>query len=364
GTPLEVSADAKYDYFYRNYGHTGHRFRVQPTVKLPMKNDFFSFIPSLGVDHTSYDLTRHEGTGNSTFVDYDGRSDTLDTNATKNGFQARTTWTAGFTAFSEMTRVFTLSEEVKAEPSLAGTSEWTRLKHSIIPRVKYSYTPTITGQDELPYFDKYDRITGQNRVTYSLTNVLDRRRDSVILSPGSGGEPQASVASDYLDFLIFRLEQSYDQNEADRKDELVTFKRRPFSDVMAELRIKPETFIDILTRTWFSPYLGDMTQSENTIRLYKDGLGEISVGYDFQEKINEYKRSRTERLSIVSLGGKWELNDEFTIGAKFRHDFNKEKDLERTVKLDWAGECYTLHFAFTQKTNDSRFEVGFDLFNF
>jgi len=364
GTPLEVSADAKYDYFYRNYGHTGHRFRVHPTVKLPLKNEYFTFIPSVGVDHTSYDLTRHEGTGNSTIVGSGGRQETIDNNATKSGFQARTTWTAGFTAFSEMTRVFTLSDEVKADPSLAGTSEWTRLKHSIIPRVKYTYTPTITGQDELPYFDRYDRITGQNLVTYSLTNVLDRRRDSVVLSPGSGGKPQASVASDYLDFLIFRLEQSYDQNEADRNDQIATFKRRPFSDVMAELRIRPETFIDILTRTWFSPYMGDLTQSENTVRLYKDGLGEISAGYDFQEKIDEYKRSRTERLSIVSLGGKWELNEEFTLGAKFRHDFNKDQDLERTVKLDWAGDCYTLHFSFTQKPNDNRFEFGFDLFNF
>ena len=150
------SADAKYDYFHRDYGNSGHRFRVQPVVKLPVKTDFLTFIPSVGIDHTSYSLTNHEGTGNSTITDSGGRTEILNTNATKDGFQARTTWAAGFTAFSEMTRVFNLSDEIKAEPSLAGTSEWTRLKHSIVPRVKYEYTPTITGQDKLPYFDKYE----------------------------------------------------------------------------------------------------------------------------------------------------------------------------------------------------------------
>ena len=133
---------------------------------------------------------------------------------------------------------------------------------------------------------------------------------------------------------------------------------------MAELRIKPDTFIDIITRNWFSPYKGDMTESETTLRLYEDGFGEVFVGYDFQEKIDEYNRSRTERMSIVSLGGEWEINDAFTLGAKYRHDFVSSKDLERTVRLDWAGDCYTLHFAFTQKSNDNRFEVVFDPFDF
>jgi len=364
GTPLEVSADAKYDYFHRNYGDSGHRFRVQPTLKLPVKTKYLTFIPSAAMDHTSYDLTRRQGTGNSTITSSGGRTRVVDTNSTKGGFQSRTTWIAGFTAFSEMTRVFSLSEEVKAEPSMAGTSQWTRLKHSIVPRVEYTYTPTITGQEKLPYFDEYDRLSGENKVTYSLTNVLDRRRDSVVLSPGSGGDPEATVASDYLDFLLFRLEQSYDRNEASRKDQLAQYGRRPFSDIMAELRVKPDTFIDVLTRNWFSPYKGDMTESETILRLYEEGLGEVSVGYDFQERIDEYNRSRPDRMSIVSLGGKWEINDEFTLGAVYRRDFQRQRDLERTLKLAWAGDCYTLHFSFSQKTNDNRFEVGFDLFNF
>ncbi len=364
GTPLEGAAEVKYDYFLRDKGHNGHRIRATPEVKLPLSSRFVTLIPSVGMDYTAYDLTRHQGYGNQTMVDSGGRTQNLDSNATKDGFQSRATWNAGFTAFSEMTRVFDTGEKVEADPGLVGTSRWTRLRHSIVPRVEYAYTPTITGQDKLPYFDEDDRIQGQNTVTYSLTNVLDRRRDSVVLSPGSGDNPQAAVATDYLDFLLFRLEQSYDRNEATRTHDRETYERRPFSDVMAELRIRPENFIDLITRVWFSPYKTSLTQTENTIRLYRDDLGEFTIGYNYLVKIDEYQRQRDQTMSVLELGGKWLMNDTFTLAAKFRHDFNEQRDLERTLRLSWAANCYTMHFQFTQKPNDQRFEVGFDLFNF
>ena len=269
GTPLEVAAETKYDYFTRSYGHTGHRFRVRPEVKMPLDAGFVTFIPSIAGDYTSYSLTKHEGYGNQTITDSGGRDEIINSNATKDGYSSRSTWAAGFTAFSEMTRVFNLNDEVKPEPSLAGTSSWTRLKHSIVPRVKYKYTPTISAQEELPYFDESDRVKAANEVTYTLTNMLDRRRDTVVLSPGSDGGPQASLVSDYLDFLLFRLEQTYDWNEASRKDSVAKYERRPFSDVMAELKVSPDDYIDLISRNWFSPYKASLTQSENSIRLYK-----------------------------------------------------------------------------------------------
>lgn len=361
---LEGAFDAKYDYFHREYGNSGHRLEARPELKLPLKSDYLTVIPSLALEHTSYSLTSHEATGNMSVVGPGGKTMVIDTSKIEDGYQNRTTWTGGFSAFSSMTRTFSLGDLPKADPGLAGTSGWTRLKHSIQPRVDYAYTPHLTGQEKLPYFDADDRLEGRNKVTYSLTNVLDRRRDSVILSPGSEGEPVAEVARDYLDFLLFRLEQSYDFREANRKDELNRYERRPFSDVMAELKIKPTTFVDLLTRNWFSPYKGDMTQSETSIRFYKDGLGEITLGYDFLKSVDEYLRTQDDDMSIIRVGGKWNINDTLTLSALYRHDFVDEQDLERTLRLDWAAECYTLYFSYSQKPGDDRFEVGFDLLNF
>jgi LPS-assembly protein len=364
GGGFEGSVDAKYDYFHRDYGDSGHRAIISPELKYPLKSRYLTVIPSISMQETAYSLTNRQAVGDLTVVGTNGRDDVIDTTKIKDGFQTRTTWTGGFTAFSEMTRTFGLGESLRADPSLAGTSRWTRLKSSIMPRLEYTYTNNVTGQEELPYFDSADRVEGKNKVTYSLTSVLDRRRDRIVLSPGPDGQPSARVARDYLDFLLFRLEQSYDIREARRNDERDRYERRPFSDVMAELKIKPASFVDILTRNWFSPYKGDMTQSENTIRFYKDGLGEISVGYDFLQSLEEYQRTRDDDMSIIRFGAKWQINDAVTLGARFRHDFVDEQDLERTVYLDWAAECYTLHFLYSQKPGDNRFEVGFDLLNF
>ncbi|QJB55523.1 LPS assembly protein LptD [Pseudodesulfovibrio sp. zrk46] len=363
GTPFEVAAETKYDYFARNKGHTGHRFRATPELKMPLSTDYVTFTPFVSGDYTYYNVD-YDGYGNQTYVDSGGRTQNIDTNATKNGSQSRFAYTTGFDAFSEMTRVYSLSDEVKAEPSLAGTSRWTRLKHSIVPRVAYKYTPTITGQDKYAYFDEFDRIQAKDEVTYSITNVLDRRRETVKLSPGKEGSPKAAVVSDYLDFLIFRLEQSYDRNEANRKDSLGEYERRPFSDVMAELTVRPEDYIDLISRTWFSPYKAGLTKSESTIRVFKEGLGEFSIGYDYLVKIDEYKRYRDSTMSIIELGGKWNVSEDFLLSAKWRHDFNKERDLERALRLEWSSGCYVLNLGFIMKPNDQRFEFGFNLMNF
>nr|WP_321513580.1 LPS assembly protein LptD [uncultured Pseudodesulfovibrio sp.] len=364
GTPLEASMDTKYNYFYREYGNSGHRFRVIPEVKLPIKTSLLTLIPSISADYTAYNLTSHEKTGNLTVDGPSGRDQIINTDEIKDGFQSRALWSAGFTAFSEMTKTFNVNEPAKPELSLAGTSRWTRLKHSVVPRVQYGYTPTVTGQTKLPYFDALDRIDGENKVTYSLTNTLDRRRDSVVLSAGKDGEPVAVTSIDYLDFLLFRLEQSYDLKENSRNDQRAKYERRPFSDVMAELRIKPDTFIEILTRNWFSPYKSDMTQSETSLKVFDDALGEIVLGYDFQAEVDEYLRERSAEMSILRLEAKWRASEDFTLSAKYRHDFVSERDIERTLQLDWAAECYSLYIAVTQKTNDTQFKLGFDLLSF
>ncbi len=94
-----------------------------------------------------------------------------------------------------------------------------------------------------------------------------------------------------------------------------------------------------------------------------ENIGKNSI-IELMTKIDEYKRERDKTLSIARLEGTWEINDEFSLNAIYRHDFNSERDLERTLTLSWFSGCYTLHFGYSQKPDDDRFEFGFDLMNF
>jgi len=364
GTPLEVVGEAKYDYFYRRLGHTGQRLRLTPTTKLPVTAGGFTFIPYAGVDYTGYSLSRQEGYGSEAIVDSGGRTRYIDTDAVEKGSSQRVNWNSGVTAFTELSQVFDLGGSVDPTVDNAGQSSWTKLKHSIIPRLSYDYVPVMTGQDKYPYFDEYDRIGGENAVTYSLTNVLDRRRDKVALAPGGESGPNAKLSTDYLDFFNFRLAQSYDWNEATRNDERDEYERRPFSDLLSDMTIKPGEFVSLTSRVWYSFYKGGLTEAENTLKFFQDGLGEVWLGYDYQAAIDEYKRYRDDNLSIIEIGARWEMTRAFSLRGKYRHDFEDEQDLERSIGLTWQADCYSLDFLLVSKPNDNRFEFNFNLASF
>lgn len=363
GTPLEAAGEVKYDYFTRNYGHTGHRFKFTPEVKLPMSVSGVTLIPRAAADFASYELSRREAYGDDEIIDSGGRTRTIDSSRVKSS-STRTTWAAGVTGFTEFSRVFDLENDLEVSADNAGASDWARIKHSIVPRLGYTYTPKPSGQEEHPYFDEYDRIDGRNEVTYALINVLDRRRDTVTLRPGGEDGPEAAASSNYRDFFYFRMEQSYDFDESTRKVQRDEYERRPFSDLLFDLNVKPGEWVSLSSRNWLSFYTGELTESENDLKVFKDGLGEVWLGYDFRSALDEYKRYRSQDLSIIELGAKWEATNAFTLRGKYRYDFHGSSNLERTIGLAWKADCYTLDFSYTGKSNDNRFEVGFNLMSF
>ena len=259
GTPFEWEAQAKYDYFLRQYGTSAHRLDVKPTLSLPVQTKALTLIPSVGVQYTQYGVTRYE-------------NEPADT--TTNKTPSRTVASAGLNLFSEASRVFDLaSGELAASKENAGKSLWTKVKHSIIPRVEYSYQSNSRRQGRLPYFNEIDRLLPRDIVTYSLTNVLDRKRSVVLAVPDAAGGQRYVSSLDYLDFMTFRLAQSFDRNEATRTEHTDQYKRRPFSDFLAEVTFRPEKYLELTSRSFYSPYLTRFTEHEHVLKLTREDLG-------------------------------------------------------------------------------------------
>lgn len=360
GTPLEFDGGVKYDYFAREYGDTGSRLDADPTLSLPVSLGFATVIPRAGVRQTFYGLDRIQGVTGVTDV----HGNTEENNRSSDNFLSRTTYTTGFDAFSEIYRVFDLdNRRLVPTAENAGESRWMALKHSIIPRLDYTYTPTLTNQSRLPYFDERDRLRGQNLSTFSLTNVLDRRRDRVNLV-SDGREAKPGLGTDYLDFLRLRLEQSYDYNEAERTDMTSTYPRRPFRDFTAELTVRPESYLSLTSRSRYSPYLGSVTEHEHFVRLEKRDLGDAFFGLDFLEPVDEYNRYVPRRMNVLRLGGDYYLTPEFILGADFRYDLAAGSSIDRFISLTWRHECFDILFGLEQTSDDTRFEVYVNLFRF
>ena len=193
--PLELEGEASAVRFWRRYGTSGSRLDMQPRLSLPLKVGFATLIPTAGWQQTFYAVDRyenHEG-------DHAG------------SFPVRGVPDLGISAYTDAFKVYGISTGRGLELSEANRNKslWTSVKHGVQARMEYAYRP-FQRQSQNPLFDQTDRLLAQNELTYSLTNIFSRKRETVVSGAGAGGGQTLGLHTDYRDFLRFRLEQSYD----------------------------------------------------------------------------------------------------------------------------------------------------------
>lgn len=342
GLPVEFMMDSSAGYNWREKGDSGARFDAEPTFSLPLAVGPISIIPSAGLRETVY------------------IEDNYESGTDADAMRMRHLPKVGVSAFTEASRVFELdSAPLEATEENVGESRWQRIRHSIQPRVDYDWKPYV-GQDDNPFFDDLDRIAAQNEVTYSLTNVLDRRRVS-IASTVEDEVKEFTPVIDYLDFLRLRLEQSYDRREATREDERGKYPRRPFSDILAEAVFSYNDYVSWTSRSMFSPYIGDLTEHEHYITCQIPQMLRVTFGVDFQEALDEYKRQDRERIRQLKVGVDWALNRRWTVAFLYRTDIENTTDLEKSITLMYQHQCYAVEMLTTFTDDESRVEARISL---
>lgn len=342
-TPLEIMAEGSLANFYRRYGTKGMRMDLHPSVSLPLSSDYGAIIPSLGLRQTFYSIEKYENQ-----PDGDEGSST----------PARALMDFHLDAFSELFRVYEL-DNAPLDPNVneAGDWRWTHLKHNIQPRVAYDYIPKV-DQSRKPLFDELDRIEPRNELTYSLTQVMSRKRE--LLGP-AGKDQEPSITIDYLDFLRLRVEQSFDFREATRDEDREQYERRPFSDILVDLEVKPLNYLSLVSRSWFSPYLGEFTEHEHFLALSHEDYGVVSFGIDYLGEIDEFDRRRDEAITMLRLGATWYATPQIIVDAYFRADLEAERDLEKELAVTYRHQCFDVQLSYSHTSLDQRFEIQINL---
>ena len=256
------------------------------------------------------------------------------------------------------------NKTLDAVPENVGKSQWGAIRHSVEPRLEFSYVPVPQSQERLPEFDSLDRLTRQNTITYSLTNVFDRKRSGVTAAPAGNGTTVPSLGTDYLDFLTVRLEQSFNRDEASRTDELNIYQRRPFSDVMLETAVRPEKYLSFSSKTYYSPYLNRATEHENSLTLTKETLGELRFAHDYRHPVDEYTRHRTGDVQVLTFGADYKVTNNLKFISNYRIDIAGHSDLEKNAGFVWRDQCYEIQLKYIRKPSDSSFELRFNLLDF
>ncbi len=296
--------DSEYRSFYRQETTstlvTGQRTDIDSKIYLPLKlGKSFNFEPYAGIRETLWYTTD--------FTDNNGNSDKLRT---------RQMYDIGAELSTKINKIINLNNNFAD-----------KIKHAIIPKLEYEFTPFIT-QDDLPYFDDLDRIAQKNEITWSLINNFTSRRSSI----SSTGEKILT----YNDFAWIKLYQTWDiRKERDNES-------RPFSDIFLETQLKPCSFFFFDMDFAWSHY-DNHFNTLNLSNTLKDNRGDSLT--------TEYRYSRGDSESLYSRIN-ISLTDELIGYYSIEKNLMEEKSVETNVGLTLEKSCWRLNLYFSQSPDE------------
>lgn len=343
GVPLEMAGMAEAGYKYRRNGTRGMRYVMTPTLSLPVNGRYGSFMATAGLQQSFYGTDTYSKTETDD-PKQDGKSQTIPT------FQ--------LDGSTELDRVYRLAPSIKASEDTVGKTRWTAVRHVVQPRVRYRNIP-LKDQHDNPRYDDGDRIRPVNEMTYSVTNVLTRKRERVVAAKAVNEQEQTTpeLRSDYLDLVRLTLEQSYDIREADRDDDRAAYERRPFSDVMGELAIGFDEYVSFVSRSHWSPYLDEFTRHDHGLSFTAPGRGRLYTGFGYRRRIHEYIRKRDDEVKTLTMNGSLNLWGPWAINFKYSHDYERSENVDRTLEVVYNHQCFQIMGVFSKDAYEENYGV-------
>lgn len=344
--PVEVEASAQMVRFEREQGARGMRYDLYPRVFVPLTSEYGSVVLGGGLRQTTYATERTERIW----------SDSGD-----NTGDSRMLAEVSAQAMTELAGVYEMgSAPLDLQPDAIGQTRWSSIQHVIQPRMSYSFIQN-DNQDNNPYYDSDDRISARNELTFSLVNILNRRREVVALKTAADGSQDIVLSEDYLEFLRFSLTGRYSFRELQRSVERDVYERRPIGDIRAELAVSPISFLQLNVKSDFSPYEGDFTQHDITANYSDSNWGNLAIGYNYRARLSEYNRRRPSDIETISISGTLNMWGNWYVGGMYRADMHLSQDVERRITVTYAHECFTLYFDYIKDYDDERFQLSFEL---
>ncbi len=311
---LFTRLDMTYDHFYRDKGQSGQRLFLRPALSAPFQVGFLEVSPEIGYTQRFYYADEEP----------DGEGDSR--------WEQKGVFDLGVRLSSSFVRVFN-----------GGPGNVRKIQHIISPEVTYSYA-SQRDEDDLPYFDRRDRLAHVHRISYGLTNRLTARI-----------EPQDGAAF-YHEFLYFRLSQEYDIVES-RQDPLNPRDNfRPFSALRTEVLLRPTRWshVKLDSRYDFETAAGEsMKVADMRLELgADDGRGNgVSASYHYLRDDQEYVEGKL-RTSFL---------DPVHLRYLHRYDLITGRALEKVLDVEYRAQCWSVFLTLRDRLVDTEFLVTFSL---
>lgn len=307
-SPFFFALDASAVHFERDEGTAGERLTVRPELSAVFHpGDIVDVQPWIGYRQRLYRLSGDGSEGEGS-VDLGAR------------------------VSSRFERVFDV-----------GGRRVKKILHMVEPEILYTYAPAEDG--DLPFFDAQDDVGPVNRVGYALVNRLTARLEE------DGGAPL------YHEFLYFRLSQDYDIRESRPGLLDPAGRREPFSDIAAELLVRPHrwSYLDLETRfdveSAREDFIDRFTLFNARGGVHDGGGNGISLEYRYQRDQTNYLTATADVAWLRPV----------YLNYLHRHDFSAGRTLEKVLNLEYRAQCWSLFLTLRDRLEDTEFLVSFAL---
>lgn len=320
--------DSEYTYFFSQDGKQGHRMDVYPRFYLPYSfNHYFTLEPSVGVRETIWHVEK----------DDNGLSDSKTL--------ARELFDLKMDLSSEFYNIYDINGK-----------NIDRIKHAVRPQIVYSYTPDL-NQSKYPYFDTMDRVEKNNLITYSITNTFTYRsgfkdKKAILLSKNKSGKPYIHR---YREFCRFKLEQSYDINEAGEDNpanRANKSKKEPFSPIYGKFEFMPNSYLSID---------GDVERS-----LYRSFYDSHNISVTIRDKRNdslfiEHRYTHNLNESIYT-NLELTVSDRISIYTDYERNKLDGKNIRTGIGFLYKTQCWAAKFSYINEENNKEFAFMINLY--
>lgn len=205
-----------------------------------------------------------------------------------------------------------------------------KIKHSVRPRVGWTYRP-FTSSQKYPFFDDTDRMDRVSLLTAEMRQTWTGR-----LGRGQ-----------YLDFMSLSISQGYDfENTRVAEDELgrrTTVSPYGWTNAQAELIVKPHTLVDLAAQAEYDPVL-------NRARRYSINLGFMDHRGDLCRVLHQFtedeKREDLNRQTNVNVQVKLTSTLDCFFENQYTHQFNFS--YFTSIGINYHPQCWNVLLRYSE----------------
>jgi lipopolysaccharide assembly outer membrane protein LptD (OstA) len=361
------SLDLQYDYYTRRtdeespIDETGHRFMVSPSFH--WQAAAFGRLNVLA--QGGLDLNLYAPKGRRPSEASVGRAD-------HDSFDSVLGGQASLEVSTTLSRVY------------GGEDGGNAYLHQVTPFASFELSET-PDQDELPYFDAFDRTLRRRTFRYGVRSTITGRSEAAVpadaartggpagaaLAPGADGRDGTegpAKAYAYREILKIGVFGSYEFANNLKWAERTS--ARYYTTGYFGRGVGP---VEFEVEATFSPYfsarvlssldarIGNFTSHDVSFEV-RDGRGDsLSFVYDYELPRLEYGPPDYTTVDQIRGDLNLELAKGWSLGASSRYDLEDRRGLETYVRLRYSAQCYALSLIWQDSGDDRREAFMLDL---